>query len=263
MFSGRVVHTTQSSRAVADFATEFFNFATPPTVRLQNRGLNDVYELGGPSRFFLRISRLDRRSLSDTETEAKALVQASATGAPVAVAVRGRNRRFAQRLVTPEGERSVLLFRAAPGTEPQELPEHAYAQGVALAKIHAATLDASTARRMRRLDVESLIRLPIDSAVAELHERPQLASELERVADGTMRHIERLQAELTLASVMAIFMATTPRSQVIRRRYSISTNAAAAGSFTISLPSCGRACWWSRGGRCGGTSWPATTRARH
>jgi len=198
MFSGRVVHTTLSSRAVADFATRFFDFATPPTVRLQNRGLNDVYELGGPSRFFLRISRRGRRNLSDAETEATAIVQASATGAPVAVAVRGRDQRFAQSLVTPEGERSVLLFRAAPGTEPQELPEHAYAQGVALAKIHAATPDASMARRMRRLDIESLIRLPIESAVAELHERPQLAAELERVADGTRRHIERLQAELTL-----------------------------------------------------------------
>jgi len=195
MVSGRVVHTTLSSRAVAGFATEFFNFAVPPRVRLQNRGLNDVYEIIGPSRFFLRIGRQDRHGLANAETEATALMQAKASGAPVAVAERGRDGRFAQRLVTPEGERAVLLFEAAAGVEPQESPEHAHAQGVALARIHDVAFDAG---RMRRLDAESLIRSPIERALAELQERPQLASELERVAEGTIRHLERLQGHLTL-----------------------------------------------------------------
>jgi Ser/Thr protein kinase RdoA (MazF antagonist) len=198
MVSGRVVHTTLSSRAVADFATEFFDFASPPTARLQNRGFNDVYELVGPPRYFLRIGREGRRRLVDADTEAKVLVQARAAGAPVAVAERGRNGRFAQRLVTPEGVRAVLLFRAAPGQDAQETPAHACAQGVALAQIHAVALDMKMTSRMRRLDVEGLIGVPTNRALAELCERPALASQLERVAEGTMRHIELLQAELTL-----------------------------------------------------------------
>jgi Ser/Thr protein kinase RdoA (MazF antagonist) len=198
MVSGRVVHTTLSSRAVADFATEFFDFASPPTARLQNRGFNDVYELVGPPRYFLRIGREGRRRLVDADTEAKVLVQARAAGAPVAVAERGRNGRFAQRLVTPEGVRAVLLFRAAPGQDAQETPAHACAQGVALAQIHAVALDMKMTSRMRRLDVEGLIGVPTNRALAELCERPALASQLERVAEGTMRHIARLQAELTL-----------------------------------------------------------------
>jgi Ser/Thr protein kinase RdoA (MazF antagonist) len=198
MLSGRVVHTTLSSRAVADFATQFFRFAAPPTARLHNRGYNDVYEIVGPPRFFLRIGRQGRRSLADSETEAEALLRASAAGAPVAVAERGRNGQFAQRFATPEGERAALLFQVAPGTEAQERPDHAYAQGVALAQIHAVALGASTTRRMRRLDAESLIQLPAKRALAEMSERPALAAELARVAEGTMRHVERLQAGLTL-----------------------------------------------------------------
>ena len=76
------------------------------------------------------------------------LVQAQAAGAPVAVAIRGRNGRFAQRLEAPEGERAVLLFAAAPGGIAEDTPEHACAQGRALAGVHEAALEAGTVARL-------------------------------------------------------------------------------------------------------------------
>src|SRR3984885_8750998 len=98
MASELVVHTTLSARAVAEFSATVYPIEAPTGARLVNRGLNDVYELTMPERLFLRIGRQARRTLSDAEFEAQALAEARAAGAPVAVALRGRDGRFAQRL---------------------------------------------------------------------------------------------------------------------------------------------------------------------
>ena len=138
MASELVVHTTLSARAVAEFSATVYELPTPTSARLVRRGFNDVYELAAPDPLYLRIGRQGRRTLLDAELEARALAQAQAAGASVALAIRGRDGRFAQRLAAPEGERAVLLFAAAPGSTAEDTPEHAYAQGRALAGVHEA-----------------------------------------------------------------------------------------------------------------------------
>ena len=74
MASERVVHTTLSARAVAEFSATVFDLPAPPRARLVNRGFNDVYELRTPERLYLRIGRHARRTLLDVEGEATALL---------------------------------------------------------------------------------------------------------------------------------------------------------------------------------------------
>ena len=172
--------------------------ATPASVRLVRRGFNDVYELTAPERLYLRIGRQGRRTPLDAELEAQVLVQAQAAGAPVAVAIRGRNGRFAQRLEAPEGERAVLLFAAAPGSIAEDTPEHACAQGRALAGVHEAALEAGTVARLRRLDAELLVSQPGEWASEQLRDRPELVARFGDVVAGMRVHLERVQAGLSI-----------------------------------------------------------------
>jgi Ser/Thr protein kinase RdoA (MazF antagonist) len=176
-----------------------YPFEPPPGARLVSRGFNDVYELETPERLFLRIGRQARRTLLDAELEAQALAEARAAGgAPVAVALRGRNGRFAQRLEAPEGERAVLLFVAAPGSVPEDIPEHAYAQGRALARLHETALTASTAANLRRLGIEVLVNQPIAWASEQLRDRPDVLARFRDVASGIGRYLETVQADLSI-----------------------------------------------------------------
>ena len=198
MASELVVHTTLSARAVAEFSATVYPFEVPAGARLVNRGLNDVYELTMPGRLFLRIGRQARRTLSDAEFEAQALAEARAAGAPVAVALRGRDGRFAQRLEAPEGDRAVLLFVAAPGSVPEDIPEHAHAQGRALARLHETALTASTAANLRRLDIDGLVNQPIAWASEQLRDRPDVLGRLHDVAVGMGRYLETVQVDLSV-----------------------------------------------------------------
>jgi Ser/Thr protein kinase RdoA (MazF antagonist) len=193
-----VVHTTLSARAVAEFAVTVFDFQAPPIMRLLSRGFNDVYAIEVPERLFLRVGRQARRTLIDVELEARALAEAKAAGASVAVALLGRDGRFAQRLEAPEGERAALLFAAAPGSDAEDTPGHAHAQGRALARLHDVVLTASTAHGMRRLDVETLVNEPVERASGQLRNRPELAARLREIATGMREHLERVQAGLSI-----------------------------------------------------------------
>jgi Ser/Thr protein kinase RdoA (MazF antagonist) len=198
MASELVVHTTLSARAVAEFSATVYPFEVPERVRLVSRGFNDVYEFETPERLFLRIGRQARRTLRDAELEAQALAEAQAAGALVAVALRGCDGRFAQRLQAPEGDRAVLLFVAAPGSVPEDIPEHAYAQGRTLARLHETVLTSSTAANLRRLDIEVLVNQPIAWASEQLRDRPDVAARFRDVATGIGRYLETVQADLSI-----------------------------------------------------------------
>jgi Ser/Thr protein kinase RdoA (MazF antagonist) len=198
MASKLVVHTTLSARAVAEFSATVYPFEVPAGARLISRGFNDVYELMTPERLFLRIGRQARRTLADAEFEAQALAEAQAAGAAVAIALRGRDGRFAQRLQAPEGDRTVLLFVAAPGGVPEDIPEHAYAQGRVLARLHDTALTALTAANLRRLDTDTLVNQSIDWAREELRDRPDVLARLRDVAAGIGRYLEAVQADFSI-----------------------------------------------------------------
>lgn len=198
MSSPRVVHTTLSARAVAEFAFSAFDLPARPSAQLVSRGFNDVYEIAADRPLFLRIGRQGRRSPADVELEACALAEAQAAGVPVAAALRGRDGRFGQVYTTVEGERAVLLFARAPGVDARAVAGHAHAQGKALARLHGMVLTDDTTARLRRLDIESLVAEPTRRAVAQLQDRPRLADRIRDVADGICVHLDRLQSSFSV-----------------------------------------------------------------
>lgn len=193
---GTVVHTTFSAPAVAAFAVAAFAIEGPIIARLVSRGFNDVYEIAGTQRFFLRIGQHGRRSLREAESEGRALAEAKAAGASVAVAIRGRDGGFAQPVAAPEGERAALLFAPARGIEGQT--EHAAAQGRALGQLHAVRLSDPTAEMLRRLDLDALVLRPAGWAGEVLGDRPDLACRLLDVATVLAARFLPLTASLAI-----------------------------------------------------------------
>jgi Ser/Thr protein kinase RdoA (MazF antagonist) len=189
MSSASVVHTTLSASAVAEFVSSVYDLPGQPSARLVNRGFNDIYEIATSPPLFLRIARQARRSVADAEAEGCALAEAQAAGVPVAVAVRGRDGRFGQRLAAPEGDRAVLLFVVAPGADAEATPAHAWAQGRSLAQLHEVRLSEATRAALRRVDLATMVEQTTARAVALWRDRPALVAGLERVAAGISRRI--------------------------------------------------------------------------
>src|SRR5580692_8840225 len=92
---GQMVYTTVSAAAAAELAFDLFDIPRPQRSRLVRRGLNDVYAV---DRLFLRVARADRRTMAEVQAEACMLAELKERGAPVAIALRGRDGRFCQRL---------------------------------------------------------------------------------------------------------------------------------------------------------------------
>ena len=193
---GAIVHTTFAGPAIAGFVSRVFPIEGTVAARLIARGFNDVYEIVGAERFYLRLGQYGRRSLRTAESEGQALAEAKMGGAPVAVAVRGRDGGFAQPVAAPEGERAALLIEPARGTEGQI--EEAAAQGRALALLHAVRLSASTAASLPRLDLESLVLRPAGWAGDVLGARRDLARRLLDVATAVAAHFAPLAAGLEI-----------------------------------------------------------------
>lgn len=195
MLSGQVVYSTLSAQAAADFACSCFDIGPPTEARLVNRGFNDVYQLDDR---FLRIGRPGRRTLDEAEGEALALLELRTASLSVATAVRGRDGRFAQRLPLVEGDRTVLLFDKAPGVEAQQTPEHAHAQGAALASVHACSLSGSTTAHVRRLDAEQLIARSLILLAGPLAIRPEVMERVTKAGENLQAWFEPRRSALSV-----------------------------------------------------------------
>lgn len=186
MHAGQFVHTTLSAAAAAELALEFFDIRHPEHVRLVKRGLNDVYAV---DRLFLRVSRADRRSMAEVQAEACVLDELKRGGAAVAVALRGRDGRFCQRLSAPEGDRAVLLFAGAPGVVAEHSAHDAHALGVALGSVHAAQCRFFQSSQVRRLDLSLFVERVVPLVLSQLSSLPDAAAALRKVSEGLRARI--------------------------------------------------------------------------
>jgi Ser/Thr protein kinase RdoA (MazF antagonist) len=174
-----------SAAAAAELAFDLFDIPRPQRCRLVRRGLNDVYAL---DRLFLRVARADRRTMAEVQAEACMLAELKERGASVAIAVRGRDGRFCQRLAAPEGDRAVVLFAEAPGVVAGHSYQDAHALGVALGRVHAvqqtSTSWPASWSQVRRLDFGLYFERFLPIVLSQLSSQPDVADDLQKVADG-------------------------------------------------------------------------------
>ena len=180
----RVTYSTAAPAAVAAFAADRYALRGPLECGLLNRGFNDTFTVAtvDGERFVLRVSSRNRRDASDVAAETAFLAYLDAAGVPVAAPVPTRGGALFTEFRQPEGPRLAALFRYVGGRPPGlDAPNDALAQGVTLARIHAAA--EGFAGRMagrRRLDLEHLVRRPL----ARVSALPALSAEARAYLTG-------------------------------------------------------------------------------
>jgi Ser/Thr protein kinase RdoA (MazF antagonist) len=152
-----------------------YELAQPVRCRLQARGLNDTYKVeAGETVYFMRVYRAGWRSRDEIETELAMLRHLARCGANVSIPLWRRDRQMSATLACAEGERTAVLFTAAPGHEVDYkafTEEQAGRYGKAAATIHAAAASFTGPRLRPPLDLAALLERPAALVGAALAHR--------------------------------------------------------------------------------------------
>ena len=184
------LYTTPTGETVARFLESRYELGAPLNCRLLNRGFNDNYLVSTATndRYVFRLSHLRARGPADVATETAFLAHLERSGAPVAAPIATRTGALFLCGDAPEGVREGVLFRALDGRAPNLLSAaDSRATGVTLAKVHQAAENFQAEAPRYRLDLEHLIRRPLDRMrrggfIEDKHVSPRLAGIAERTA---------------------------------------------------------------------------------
>jgi Ser/Thr protein kinase RdoA (MazF antagonist) len=190
------LYTTPEPAALARWLAARYPLGENPSCRLLRRGLNDVYrvETASGQRYIFRLSQLRARGAADVATETAFLAHLRERGAPVAGPVATREGPLFLLCRAPEGAREGVLFEALEGREPDFASAvDARAHGATLARIHDAAETFRAAAPLYCLDLDHLLRRPLQRALASgLLEDAAVRDELTGITERTGRRIEAL-----------------------------------------------------------------------
>ena len=166
----RIQYSTPHVAVIAALLNEHYDLPDSLEVTFLRRGFNDSFEVQiGKEKFgVLRLSGLRSRGHADVDSETDFIAFLDNAGVPVAAPVSARNGKLFTQLELPQGGRSAVLFRYAEGEVPDyHSADDAKAQGVTMARIHAASDSYPQLNSGRyRLDLEHLLHRPLDSVLA-------------------------------------------------------------------------------------------------
>jgi len=192
----RAAYSTADADSVAAFVVANYDLSTPLECILLQRGFNDSFSVRTPdrTRYVLRMSGRRRRGDADVDAETKFIAYLDSVGVPVSTAVPTRAGSLFCEAAMSEGLRPVVLFRYADGRPPNlDSVEDARAQGVTLARIHAASERFPGRQAGRyRLDLDHL-----------LHRQVAAVMELKEATEETRGYLSELSSRLA-ASVDAL-----------------------------------------------------------
>ena len=154
-------YSTATAESVSNFLATQYALQSPIECTLLRRGFNDSFEVlaADGQRYVLRLSCRRLRGEADVASETDFLAYLDAVGVPVAVPVPARDGALFRSALLPEGWRPAVLFRLVEGRSPKtNVSIDARAQGVTLARIHAAAEDYGGRKAARyRLDLDHLL----------------------------------------------------------------------------------------------------------
>jgi Ser/Thr protein kinase RdoA (MazF antagonist) len=192
----RAGYSTATAESVGGFLATWYELPGPVECTLLHRGFNDSFEVRAADgqRYVLRLSCRRTRGEADVASETEFLTYLDKVGVPVAVPVPARDGTLFACGLLPEGRRPVVLFRHIEGRSPKVgASTDARAQGVTLARIHAAAEDYAGGKAGRyRLDLDHL-----------LHRQVAAVLDVRTLATETRERLTGLASRLC-ASVAAV-----------------------------------------------------------
>ncbi|MBO0661812.1 phosphotransferase [Jiella sp. MQZ9-1] len=200
-----VLYATPTPQAVAALVEAHYPIGPIARCSLLNRGFNDCYEIRtrDEERFVARVSGRRLRGEADVAAETAFIAYLDAEGVPVAAPFAGQNGALFATAELPQGSRPLVLFRHVDGRVPNlDSAADAHLQGVALARLHAASAAYPKAAEGRhRLDLDQLLHGPV-AAIRRTVETvlgvgPSLPESAEAIAARLADRVAALDDRLT------------------------------------------------------------------
>jgi Ser/Thr protein kinase RdoA (MazF antagonist) len=188
-----VTHSILSPRALRELAESEYDVGSVVRCQLLKRGMNDTYLLEtAASRYVLRVYRTSWRSQPEILGELELLLYLHDSGIDVSTPLRRRAGDLLHGVIAPEGPREVALFTYAQGATPPMDDSHGRLFGGALAQLHTAMDSFPTSGPRFALDLDHLVRRPLQAIAAAFQHRPADIAFLQELG----KRIELRMAEL-------------------------------------------------------------------
>jgi Ser/Thr protein kinase RdoA (MazF antagonist) len=185
-------YSTIGGTALRDFIASEYAFEMPFECNLLRRGFNDVYTLrfADGRRSIARISSRRARGHSNVDFETALLAHLKAMGAHVASPLPTRTGALSTELEAIEGRRSLVLFEFLAGDFPRVDLQNIKAMAASLATLHRLAQSYSGPPSEYTLDLQHLIRRPLQRILSHPTTTEPLAERLETVAANLIAKIE-------------------------------------------------------------------------
>ena len=195
IYQPQILYSTIAAEEVKRLATRCYNFPSLLQCVFYHRGLNDVYQIILPERqFALRISRANWRVRSELLAELAVINHLHTKGIDVALPIPRADGDWITEIMAPEGVRSSILYSWVKGSKVKyDSKSHVQLLGRLMARVHSALDDIAPQPALPNMDINFLLRTPLDTIRPSVAGRPDLLLELTELT-------RRLESRLTSAN---------------------------------------------------------------
>lgn len=191
-----VYHSVISSNALIPAVHDLYDIGDVMECAFLENGLNDTYILKtSTGKYILRIYKAHWRNKQDIVFEVELLNHLNKKGIPVSVPVISRDGSYLFELEAPEGTRYAVLFTYAEGGN-SDTQESCALYGEHVAKMHLAMDDFQSEQERFKLDLDHLLKEPLQSIRKPLSHRPEDFDYLESLSEVLSNRIDEISAEL-------------------------------------------------------------------
>ncbi|MCL6603435.1 MAG: phosphotransferase [Paenibacillus sp.] len=191
-----IYHSVISSEAILPVINDLYEIGNVLECRFLSNGLNDTYILKtSTGKYILRIYKAHWRSKPDIIFEVELLNHLYSKGIPVSAPVIRRNGDYLIELDAAEGQRFAVLFTYAEG-DSSDKKESCELYGEQVAKMHLALDDFNSGQERFAIDLNHLLKQPIQLIRGSLSHRPKDMDYLNSLAQLLSKLIDEISSEL-------------------------------------------------------------------
>lgn len=191
-----IYHSVISSEALLPVINDLYDLGNVLGCRFLSNGLNDTYLLQtSTGKYILRIYKAHWRSKPDIIYEIEMLNHLRKKDIPASAPIIRRNGEYLFELAAAEGQRFAVLFTYAEGGY-SDTKENSELYGGEVAKMHLAWDDFNCVQERFALDLNHLLKQPLQSIRGSLCHRPKDMEELEYLAQRLATSINAISSTL-------------------------------------------------------------------
>jgi Ser/Thr protein kinase RdoA (MazF antagonist) len=213
----RAAYSTIDGTALGEFIASAYPFDAPFECGLHSRGFNDVYRLrfADGRRYIARVSSRRARGESNVVYETSLLSHLKALGADVTAPVATNTGALSIEVDAVEGARSLVVFEFLAGDPPGADLQDTKTMAAGLGTLHRLSQSYSGPPSKYVLDLQHLVRRPLQRLLNHPSTDEPLAERLNSVASDLIAKIEAA-APLTMVTCHGdchganTFMTTAP-----------------------------------------------------